>query len=61
MNHNFEEIIKDENICELFTKKNVLNEEEAKYFFNNHFTQITFIILSTVNLIIYKIRWHVNR
>jgi len=31
MSKHFEQIIEEENLSELFTKKNALNEEEAKY------------------------------
>lgn len=31
MSKNFETIIEDENLCELFEEKNSLNEETAKY------------------------------
>jgi len=31
MSKHFEQIIEEENLSELFTKKNSLNEEEAKY------------------------------
>jgi hypothetical protein len=33
MSNNFERIVEDENLCELFEEKSSLNEEIAKYVF----------------------------
>ncbi|XP_060870370.1 uncharacterized protein LOC132944865 [Metopolophium dirhodum] len=41
MSKHFEQIIEEENLSELFTKKNALNEEEAKkYYINNESMEI---------------------
>jgi len=36
MSTNFEKVIVDENVSELFTEKTVLSENEKKYIFNNY-------------------------
>lgn len=50
MSKHFEQIIEEENLSELFTKNDTLNEELAKYVFNNCF--IVFYIMDTVWIII---------
>lgn len=49
MSKHFEQIIEEENLSELFTKKNSLNEEEAKY--------IILCLITRLLLILHKIHF----
>lgn len=53
MSKHFEQIIEEENLSELFTEKNELNEEEAKYIV---LCFISYLLLSmiTFDIILYK-------
>lgn len=53
MSKHFDQIIEEENLSELFSKKNALNEEEAKYII---LCFISFLLLSliTFNIISYE-------
>lgn len=60
MTKHFDQIIIDENLSELFTKKNALTEEDAKYILLKYFSCVNYIIIIVLfleNTLLMMIQW----